>query len=131
MATSPPPAVPSEQLGGGAEVSRTWWGLLSGGHLGLRTPARPLAAAAGAGRKWQSSGESRRTSVGIFCHRRPEGKDRETFIRGAHPLESPEPASGPSIDLSSAPTPPRAFGEGLADSSRYLPFWKLSTQPHE
>lgn len=131
VATSPPPAVPSAQLGGGAEASRTWWGLLCGGRLGLRTPARPPATAAGAGRKRQSSGESRRTSVGIFCHRRPEGEEGETFIWGAHPLESPEPTGGPSKDLSSAPTPLRAFGEGPADSSRYLSLWKLNTQPHE
>lgn len=131
MATSPPPAVPSAQLGGGAEASRTWWRQLSGGHLDLHTPARPPAAAAGAGRKWQGSGESRRTSVGIFCHRPPEGKDRETLIRGVHPLESPEPTSGSFIHLSSAPTSPGAFGEGPADPSRYLPFWKLSTQLHE
>lgn len=75
---SSPPAAPAAWPGAGSEASRTRAWLAGGSRRGRgpRIPAPPAGAAAGAAGRWPGSCEPRKTSGGIFCHRRPEGQER-------------------------------------------------------
>lgn len=75
---SSPPAAPAAWPGAGSEASRTRAWLAGGSRRGQgpRIPAPLAGAAAGAAGRWPGSCEPRKTSGGIFCHRRPEGQER-------------------------------------------------------
>lgn len=71
-------AAPAARPGAGSEASRTRAWLAGGSRRGRgpRIPAPPAGAAAGAAGRRRGSCEPRKTSGGIFCHRRPAGQER-------------------------------------------------------